>query len=67
MHDSFFYKHLTLCHPWFWILVITRGAGGPQDPQLYFGILGGFMPPCNKVETHIEKRGSLLIMKKKEF
>ena len=41
---------LTLCHPGFWILVITQG--GPQDPQLYFGILGLFMPPSNNVEPY---------------
>ena len=35
---------LTLCHPGFWILVISWG-GGPQDPQLYFAIFGLFYAP----------------------
>ena len=42
---------LTLSHPGFWILVITRGGGGggPQDQQLYFSI---------NFEPHIEQEGN---------
>ena len=37
---------------------VTRGGNyrdkKPQDPQLYFGYWGLFMPPSIKVEPHIE-------------
>ena len=58
--------HLTLCHPGFWIMVITWGVGGPQDPQLYFVFLGPFIPPSINVEPNIEKGGNYCPRRKKK-
>ena len=46
----------------FWILVISNIAEGPEEPQLYFGFGGLFMPPSINADLHIRIRGYLLTM-----